>query len=172
MEENNSLEKIVDQEIIRNSTKKTILVDTIGNISYSLTVGILLDYCIGLNLAGIIASRASATAMNSVTGGPYGWWREKAFEITQTNEKSGGLKKGFVDLLAFNTFQVPIYAVALIMGSLVSEGEIDTEKVQNGTMYLASISVFIAPTLGWYMDGCRKLFNVKPATEGAYKKKL
>ncbi len=152
-----------------SSAKKVALVDTVGNISYSLIAGTILDSCAGLNFAGIVASRASATAINSVTGGPYGWWREKAFKLTKTSEESGKIRKSLVDLLAFNTFQVPIYATAVAIGSLISEGKVDMEKVQNGATYLATISPFIGPTLGWYMDGCRKLFGVKSAVEGAYK---
>lgn len=157
------------EENKQSSAKKVALVDTAGNISYSLIAGSILDYCAGLNFTGIIASRASATVINSVTGGPYGWWREKTFKITKTNEESGRIKKTLVDLLAFNTFQVPIYSVAVAIGSLVSEGKIDMEKVQNGATYLATISPFIGPTLGWYMDACRKLFGIKSAAEGAYK---
>ncbi len=150
--------------------RKIAIVDTVGNVTYSLIAGSILDYCAGLNLAGIVASRTSATAINSVTGGPYGYWREKVFKATRTNERSGKIRKTLVDLLAFNTFQVPIYATAVAIGSLVSEGKIDMEKVQNGATYLATISPFVGPTLGWYMDGCRKLFRVKSAAEGAYKK--
>ena len=157
------------EENKQSSAKKVALVDTVENISYSLIAGSILDYCAGLNFAGIVASRTSATAMNSVTGGPYGWWRERAFKLTKTNEESGKIRKSLVDLLAFNTFQVPIYAAAVAIGSLVSEGKVDMEKVQNGATYLATISPFIGPTLGWYMDGCRKLFGVKSAAEGAYK---
>ncbi|MDD5253985.1 MAG: L-alanine exporter AlaE [Candidatus Nanoarchaeia archaeon] len=175
MEIKNKLTQKEDLELkLKNSsatsTRKIAAVDTAGNITYSLVVGSVLDYWTGLNLAGIIASRASATAMNSVTGGPYGWWREKAFKIAKTSEESGRLRKTLVDLLAFNTFQVPIYAAAITIGSLFSEGKVDMEKVQNGATYLATISPFIGPTLGWYMDGCRKLFGVKSAAEGAYKK--
>lgn len=156
----------------QSSAHKILVVDTAGNITYSLIAGSILDYCAGLNLAGIIASRASATAMNSVTGGLYGWWREKAFKVTKTNKESSKLRKSLVDLLAFNTFQVPIYATAVAIGSLFSEGKVDIKKVQNGAVYLATISPFIGPTLGWYMDGCRKLFGVKSAAEGAYKENV
>lgn len=170
-EDNFSKESEIESKLREDvSARKVAVVDTAGNITYSLIAGSILDYCAGLNLSGIVASRASATAINSVTGGPYGYWREKVFKTTRTNEKSGKIRKTLVDLLAFNTFQVPIYATAVAIGSLVSEGKIDMEKVQNGALYLATISPFIGPTLGWYMDGCRKIFGVKSAAEGAYKK--
>ncbi len=166
--EKTRLEARVEQDE-QSSAKKIALVDTAGNILYSLIVGSLLDYSAGLDLAGIVASRASATAINSVTGGLYGWWREKVFKATKTTEESRKLRKTLVDLLAFNTFQVPIYAAAVAIGSYVSEGKADMEKVQNGAVYLATISPLIGPTMGWFMDGFRKVFRLKSAAEGAYK---
>ena len=58
---------------------------------------------------------------------------------------------------------------AVDIGSLVSEGEVNIEKVQNGVEYLAMASPFIGPTLGGYMNVCRRLFGVKTTAEGAYK---
>lgn len=169
---NENEETILEERVSEDkqpSIGKVAVVDTAGAITYSIIIGSLLDYSAGLNLMGIITSRSFATAVNSVTGGPYGWWREQAFRFTKTTEKSGQLRRTLVDLLAFNTFQVPIYATSVAVASLVSEGKVDMEKVQSGATYLAAISPLIGPTMGWYMDGLRKLFKVKPAAEGAYR---
>ena len=107
--------------------------------------------------------------MNSIVGGPYGWWREKTFKVTNTDEKSGKVRKTLVDLLAFNSFQVPMYTTAIAVGSLISEESIDWEKVRDGATNLAVISPLIGPTMGWYLDGFRRVFGVKSAAEGAYK---
>ena len=143
-------------------------VDTGGTVSYSLVVGALLDYAAGQNLSGIATSRGSATVLNLVTGAPYGKWRNWMYRITKTTDKSSKRRQYFTDLLAFNTFQVPIYAIAASSGTLVSEGHIDLNKVWHGSLYLATISPFIGPTRGWYMDRLRKLFKLKSAPEKAY----
>lgn len=153
----------------QSSVRKILVVDTIGNVTYSLIVGSILDYFAGLNFAGIVTSRASAMMINFAVGGIYGWWREKAFACTRTNKESGRLRRILVDLLACNTFQIPIYATGVVLGSFVSEGHVNLGKVGNGVLYLAMISPFIGPTLGWYMDFCRKLVGVEPAIEGTYK---
>jgi hypothetical protein len=171
------LEELVDKAVTEGqegtgreaTARKIAAVDIGGNITYGLVVGAMLDYSAGLNAAGIIASRTYATAMNSVVGGPYGWWREKAFKVTNTNEDSGKVRKTLVDLLAFNSFQVPMYATAIAVGSLISEGSVDWEKVRDGATNLAVISPLIGPTMGWYLDRFRRLFGVKSAAEGAYK---
>lgn len=169
---NEPLEEIILQENkINNKSSlisKTAVVDIGGNITYSLIVGSILDYVAGLNLSGIIISRTYATGMNIITGGPYGWWREQAYKRTQTHEKSGTVRKTLVDLLAFNTFQVPIYATAIAVGSLISEGKVDLEKVKDGSIYLVMISPILGSTMGWYMDNFRKLCGVKSAAEGTY----
>lgn len=152
------------------SARRVALADIVGNVSYSLILGSALDCCSGLDLAGIAASRTSASLINAVTGGPYGLWRENVFKLTGTNEKSGRLRKTLVDLAAFNSFQVPVYATAVAIGSLVSEGKVDWEKVAHGAGYLAAISPFIGPTMGWFMDGCRRVFGVRTAAQGAYNK--
>ena len=139
----------------KKSSKKVILVDTIGTISYSLIMGSIIDYRAGLNLTGIIASRTSGTIVNTFTGGAYGWWREKASQLTKTNKESSYIKKSIVDILAFNTFQMPIYAALVAFGSYVSEGKVDMDKVQKGATELTLISPFIGPTMGLYVDGCR-----------------
>ena len=148
------------------STKEKI-VDTIGGVTYSLIVGSMLDYSSDLDIKGIIASRTSATGMTFLTSAPYGMWRNFVFKTAKTNDSSGNLRKTLTDLLAFNTFQAPIYATAVAIGSLVSEGRIDWEKVRVGSLHIAVISPLIAPTFGWYMDRIRKAFSIKSATEQA-----
>jgi len=144
--EESQLENIAKEE--KNpSAKKIAVVDALGNITYSLIVGAGLDYAAGLNLKGIAISRGYATAVNSVTGGPYGWWREKIFRWTKTKEESSNIRKKLADLLAFNTFQVPQYGTALIVGSLFSEGEINWNKVLRDGLFIPYLSC------NWYNNG-------------------
>jgi hypothetical protein len=147
---------------------KTWAVDTAGNITYSLIVGGILDYRAGLDFIGILSSRASASGINAVTGGIYGLWREKVCKFTRTTKESGRVRKTLADLLAFNTFQLPVYGTALAIGSLASEGHVNWEKVQHGMTYLACISPAIGPTMGLYMDRFRRVFGIKSAAEGSY----
>lgn len=144
---------------------KTVVADTLGNVTYPLIVGGLIDYASGLNLLGIVTSRVSGIPLNVVSGRPYGWWREQTYKITNTKESSGKIRKTLTDLLAFNTFQVPLYAGLVALGSLVSEGHVDWNKVGHGASYLAEISPLIGPTMGIYMDSLRKVFGVKSAAE-------
>ncbi|MBU2406555.1 MAG: L-alanine exporter AlaE, partial [Nanoarchaeota archaeon] len=154
------------------SSRREKAADALGNITYSLIVGAMLDYSAGLDWIGILGSRGFAMAVNIPTSIPYGKWRNFLFNKTKTSDKKtrnlgGKIRRGLVDLLAFNTFQVPVYATAVAVGSYLSEGEVNWEKVQQGTEYLACISPLIGPTMGWYMDGFRNLFGVKTAPQKA-----
>jgi hypothetical protein len=152
---------------------KESLVDTLGVVSYSLIVGAGMDYSAGLRGMGIVASRAYGTAINIPTGAPYGKWRNFVYEKTRTTDKSSKFRKGVAELLAFNTFQVPLYSTVVAVGSLVSnlitngEFKIDFDKVSTGAQHLAMVSPLIGPTLGLYTEGLRKVFGLKSAPRKA-----
>ena len=161
------LEKKNPQKI---QTIKIGAADTLGNIAYSLVTGGALDVLAGMNFIGVVGSRASATCINFVTAGAYGWWREIVCQTLKTTPESGKIKKFATHIFAFNTSQLPIYGAALAIGSLISDGHVDFDKVAHGVTYLFCISPLIGPSLGWFMDSIRKIFGIKPAEEGAYKK--
>ena len=158
---------------IHNPKGKESLVDTMGLVSYSLVVGAGMDYSAGLRGFGILASRAYGTAINIPTGALYGKWRNFVYRKSRTTDKSSKLRKGVTELVAFNTFQVPLYATVIAVGSLASnllskgEFEIDIDKVFTGAEHLAMVSPLIGPTLGWYTEGLRKIFGLKSAPRKA-----
>ncbi|NQV90990.1 L-alanine exporter AlaE [Candidatus Woesearchaeota archaeon] len=158
------------EEITNQGTKKAALVDIGSNITYTTIIGAGIDAWTGLNLTGIVAARTASLGTVSLTSAPYGWWTEKVYQFTRTRENANFFRKRAVDLLSFNTFQIPVYMTVVAVGSFVSEGEINTEKVKNAAENLAILSPFIGPTLGVYMNICRKLFGIKTTAEGAYNK--
>jgi len=166
MSPNKSLEEATVEEEKRLSKKEKI-VDTGSAISYSLVVGSLLDCATGLRLQGILVSRATSAATDSLTGALYGVWRDKVFKTAKTTEKSGKIKKYLTDLFVFDTFQIPLYAGFVSLASYVSEGHVNIVKVGHGIGYLAMISPFIGPLRGLYMDKIRNLFGMKSALEKA-----
>ena len=145
---------------------KESLVDTAGLVTYSLLAGAVTDYAAGLRGLGIVASRTYGTAINVPTAAPYGKWRNLLYKATKTTDESSKFRKGAIELLAFNTFQVPLYATVVAVGSLASnlsheECKVDMEKVKRGSEILTLISPAVGPTLGLWCEGIRKLFKVK-----------
>jgi hypothetical protein len=169
------IEEITDSidDIVKGpSPRKVWAVDTAATVIYSIASGSAFDYASGLDLTGIIASRATGIVFNAVTGGPYGWWREKVYKITGTKEDSGKIRKFLAEMLATNTFQTPTYCIMIAVGSLVSEGYVDFEKIKNGMIYVTAFSPLLCTTIGWFIDKFRRLFGISPAAKGAYKKKV
>lgn len=158
-------------EIKPIKTKESI-VDTVGLVTYSLLAGAITDYAAGLRGMGIVASRTYGTAINIPTGAPYGKWRNFLYKTTKTTDQSSSLRKYLVELLAFDTFQVPLYATVVGAGSLASnlldgQFKIDFDKVKHGTEILTAISPLVSPTMGLYMEGIRKVFGLKSAPRKA-----
>ncbi len=159
----------------QNSGKwdKETIVDTAGVVSYSLIVGAGMDYSAGLRGVGIVASRAYGTAINIPTGAPYGKWRDFLYKTFKTTDKSSKTKKYFTELAAFNSFQVPLYATVVGVGSLASnlietgQFKIDVDKVMRGTERLIEISPIIGPTLGLWVELVRRMFGLQSAPKKA-----
>lgn len=148
---------------------RTALADTIGKITYSIPVGIALDYFkSGLRGWGIVSSRAFATGINLFTGYPYGKWREGWYRLTNTTEESSHLRKGLVELGAVNTFETYVYGAAICIGSFIQKGEINYWDVQSGMEGLMVLSPFIGPTMGMWLNATCKIFGVKTVAERAY----
>ncbi len=83
----------------------------------------------------------------------------------KTTKESSQKKKRITELIAFNTFQIPVYAAAIAIGSLAQEGTIQYEKMIKGTGNLLMISPLIGPTMEWYMNKTRELFRIKTPEE-------
>ena len=152
--------------------KKEILVDTLGNVTFSLIASAITDYSSGLRGMGILASRSYGTAINIPTGGPYGKWRNYVYRNFKTTDRSTKIKKGLTEFVAFNSFQTPLYTTVLTVGSLFSnllkgELKVDYENVLTGTVILTTISPLVGPLMGLYMEGVRKIFGIKSAPKQA-----
>lgn len=72
---------------------------------------------------------------------------------------TGKAQEYLVDLALFNSFQVPIYAMALTIGSLISDPQLDIGKVLHGVSTLAVLSPIVS-TVGRFMDRSRERFGL------------
>ncbi len=152
----------MEKEVGKSEKKKTVIIDTISSTIYSLIVGSILDAHAGLNTTGIISSRVSSIPVNAMTGGAYGWWREQIFNICKTKEASNIIRKTVTDLIAFNTFQVPLYGAIVTGATYISEQKIDLDKTIDGMIGLATTSPIIGVTMGITMNIFRKINNLPP----------
>ena len=154
------------------SNLKIYAVDTASNVTFSLAVGTLMDCLAGLTFTQVIASRSMMTGLNLGIGGPYGWYREKVFDLTRTKEDSSKFRKYISDLIAGETFMIPLYTSVIALATYVSEGEVNMEKVEAGARNIMIGLPFISPAFNYYIDRFRRWFGIKPGVERAYKKDI
>ena len=164
----NKIKEGVGDRLASPLTKEDIA-DTISTQSYPLVVGAAIDYWSGVRGLGLLASRGYAAGINLPTGAPYGKWRNFVYRTAGVKEDSFWVKKSCADLVAFNTFQVPLYATVTGIGVFCS-GDPTFEKVYHGAVdgarHLAMLSPIIAPTMGLWMDFLRtKVFKTESASQ-------
>ena len=161
-----TLDQLLNQE--QQYTKRENLVDTLGKITYSLFIGTGVDYFqAGLRGLEIVAARGTATAINTVTGTPYARWRREWYKFTNTSEESSRVRKSLVELAAFNTFETYTYGICAGIGSIVSSGTVDFEKITDGIAGLFYLSPFIGPTVGWWLNLTCRALRVRTVAERA-----
>ena len=64
-------------------------------------------------------------------------------EIDKTTDESNLLRKSLVELGAFNTFETYVYGMCAGIGSLISTGTLDVEKIADGMAGLFYLSPII-----------------------------
>lgn len=164
-----TIDTLIHQE--HQYTRREAVADTVGKITYSILVGVGLDYFqAGLRGWSIAAARTTATAINTVTGSPYAHWRERWYRFTKTTVESSKLRKSLVELAAFNTFETYVYGISAGIGSLISTGNLDVEKIAEGMSGLLYLSPIIGPTMGMWLNGTCRIFGVKAVAERVYQK--
>lgn len=142
--------------------------DLAASNGYSIVVGSGLDLIAShLGLEGWLSARVQSVLWNTATGAAYGKYRDAAFRWTNTTPESSAIKKMAVELGAFNLFQIPSYAVMVMVSTQLFEGGVNWEKVQDGTIGLVTLSPFIGPTFNWTYDKCREFFGFETAVEKA-----
>lgn len=164
-----TLDHLIHQE--HQYTRREAVADTLGKVTYSILVGAGLDYFqAGLRGMGIVTARASATIINTITGSPYARWREGWYQFTGTRKESSTLRKGLVELGAFNTFETYVYGLSAGIGSLISTGTLDVEKIADGMTGLLYLSPIIGPTMGMWLNATCRILGVKTVAERSYQK--
>lgn len=161
-----SLKNLIMQAY-ENKKAKTWLADSIANVIAPLIGGGLVDHYFSNvdSWRDLIHVGLVRTAVNGASGGVYGVWREGVFSITETDNYDNRLRQSMADMIAYNSFQVPLYQAILVAGTYLSVGEVDLEKVAQGTLFLLKGSIILGPGLGYVMDMFRGVFNIKSASE-------
>ncbi len=104
---------------------RKFLADTLTMVIFSTVGGMFVEVIItGMTVTQSIQSRIAGCFINLLTAAPYGMYRDWVFRITGAI-KGHWSKKLFFDIVAFGTFQVPMYVVVLLLAG-ATRGQIIT----------------------------------------------
>jgi len=154
------LENIIGKEKTQRLINTKIYkfgVDAFAMNTFSLTYMLNEIFVAGMTFEQSLKTRIAAAVGNTITGRPYGQYRDWLFEKFNLTDKSGMLKKGCVDTLAFVTFQIPCYYAFMYFGGA------DIESMHKGALSLTVISTFAGRPYGLYMDAIRKQCGIRSA---------
>ncbi|WP_292284396.1 L-alanine exporter AlaE [Marivita sp.] len=99
---------------------KGYFVDTLGAVVFFTTVAGFSELIIaGMHPAQVLIARLIMIPVMMLTGRPYGIWRDFVFNMLRPQRRLAGV---ICDILAFLTFQVPVYVTTLaIAGATLAE---------------------------------------------------
>ncbi|MGY0215786.1 L-alanine exporter AlaE [Endozoicomonadaceae bacterium StTr2] len=135
------------------SVKRESLADIFSLISFGFIIGMAVElFVAGLSIDQSLQSRLMSIPVNMVIARPYGIYRD--WLLAWGGAAQGGfLRSTVLDILAFISFQMPVYAM-LVAGTGASREQIVTACVgQIGAL------VLMARPYGMWMQVCRNWFT-------------
>jgi len=131
--------------------------DTFAMVVYCFVVGMIIEIFIsGMTFEQSLSSRLVSIPVNILIAWPYGIYRDEF--IRQAKRLStGSWAKNLADVLAYVTFQSPVYAAILLFVGA------DWPQIVAAVSSNALISMLMGAAYGYFLDYCRRLFRVAEA---------
>lgn len=128
--------------------KKDMLADTFALITFSLVAGMVIEIWIaGLSLEQSLVSRLLSIPVNLLIARPYGLYRD--WVMSRAPFAGGPLGNTVLDIIAYVSFQLPVYALLVASAGASAEQLILACAMQVGGF------VFLARPYGLYLQLCR-----------------
>lgn len=141
------------------SRLRNAVADTFALVVYCFVVGMLIEvFLSGMTLEQSLSSRLVSIPVNILIAWPYGLYRD-AFIRTARRYSDASWAKNLADLLAYVTFQSPVYAAILW-----SVGA-DLQQIIAAVSSNALVSMLMGVAYGYFLDYCRRLFRVAGYTK-------
>ncbi|EPC5668741.1 L-alanine exporter AlaE [Serratia liquefaciens] len=129
--------------------------DTFALVVYCFIAGMAIEILIsGMNFQQSLSSRLLSIPVNILIAWPYGRYRDLFIRIARRADRYPFLLRNLADLLAYVSFQSPVYAA--ILWSVGADGQqIITAVASN-----AVVSMAMGVVYGYFLEYCRRLFRV------------
>ena len=133
---------------------RRLVVDSAAALSFFTVVAGATEFLIArMTLEQVLVSRGTAVPVMLATGRPYGMWRDV---VLRRLAPRGRAARAGVDVAAFVTFQVPVYAAILRLAG--AEGPQMAAALSSAAVAM----VLLSRPYGLWLDWLRRLFRAAP----------
>lgn len=108
-----------------------------------------------MSMEQVLMSRGAAIPAMLITARPYGIWRDAWFRRGAAHRR-GVLARTVLDIGAFLTFQVPVYAAILLLTG------VSGEQILVALSGAVVLMVLTSRPFGMFLDLCRTLARTQP----------
>lgn len=141
-----------------SSRLRNALADTFAMVVYCFVTGMAIEIILsGMTLQQSLSSRLLSIPVNIVIAWPYGLYRDRVVARLSNLSPQRGWLRNLADLLAYVSFQSPVYA-AILLAIGADGAQVATAVASN-----AVISMVIGVVYGYFLEYCRRLFHVAVA---------
>lgn len=132
---------------------RTWLADTLALMSFTITTGMFIEIAIvGMTFQQSLYSRLLCQPVNIVTGRLYGIYRDKIIK-TVSGKKVSKITEMLGDIIAYITFQLPLYIVILLSIGM------DLPSIAKAAMTQTLALLVLGAPYGYWLTLVRKFIN-------------
>jgi len=138
----------------RQSRLRHAVADTLAMVVYCTVVNMLIEiFLSGMTFEQSLSSRLVAVPVNILIAWPYGFYRDAVMRFARRYSSTGWMKN-LADVVAYVTFQSPVYvAILLTVGA-------DWHQIATAVSSNIVVSMMMGAVYGYFLDYCRRLFKV------------
>lgn len=135
---------------------RLLLIDTLATIFFFTIVATFTELVIaGMSPREVLITRSLMIPVMVLTGRPYGAWRDWLFMRTSPRHR---ITRTAVDILAFLSFQVPVYVATLVIAGA------DYKQIMTAIGSATIFMVILSRPFGLFLDFVRSIAGVSPLT--------
>ncbi|MBJ7222861.1 MULTISPECIES: L-alanine exporter AlaE [unclassified Brenneria] len=137
------------------SRLRSATADTFALVIYCFITGMVIEIGLsGMSFEQSFSSRLLSIPVNIVIAWPYGIYRDRVLSFAKRHGPRHFLARNLADLLAYVSFQSPVYAAILwTIGA-------DSAQILTAVTSNAAISMAMGVLYGYFLEYCRRLFRV------------
>ncbi|HIF6759011.1 TPA: L-alanine exporter AlaE [Serratia marcescens] len=129
--------------------------DTFALVVYCFIAGMAIEVLIsGMSFQQSLSSRLLSIPVNILIAWPYGRYRDLFIRTARRCPRGQFLLRNLADLLAYVSFQSPVYAA--ILWSVGADGQQMLAAVTSNAL----VSMAMGVVYGYFLEYCRRLFRV------------